>query len=172
MVLCATLPTAMTWPPLLEQEDVRFTDDLFKFPGTVSATTKSMGSSEDLPIWIVHKMNWNSKGKDGNEHYLIHVLCRIGSVLDDDSLMPGQSVENRVLIHIRYGLEDRISHKNTLSKFRWRRWIFTGWVWGVWTRYWLDGWTPLGFGRCITPYLERLRPLSPEGKLPLFLHYF
>lgn len=43
------------------------------------------------------------------EDYLIHVLCRIGSVLDDDGLVPGQSVENCVLIHIRYSLED-ISH--------------------------------------------------------------
>lgn len=69
------------------------------------------------------------------EDYLIHVLCRIGSVLDDDGLVPGQSVENRVLIHIRYSLED-ISHdiekkeKHTLSlslemtQFG----IFTGWV--------------------------------------------
>ena len=53
--------------------------------------------------------------------------------------------------------------------------VFTGcavccWLcWLTLTRYWLAGWTPLAFGRCVTQYLLRLRPLSPEGKLPLFL---
>ena len=91
MVLCATLPTIGP-TPLLEQEDVRLTEALFKLPGTVSATTKSMGSSDDLPICFFLKgvLNFSSKmvgGSDGG--YLIHILCGVGSVFDDDGLMPG-----------------------------------------------------------------------------------
>lgn len=48
MVLCATRPgpAAPSTLPL----HVRFTDDLLPPPGTVSATTKSMGSSDERPI--------------------------------------------------------------------------------------------------------------------------
>ena len=46
--------------------------------------------------------------------YLIHILSEVGSVFDDDGLMPGQRVENGVPIHIRYGLgeEGKTKQKN------------------------------------------------------------
>ena len=47
--------------------------------------------------------------------YLIHILSKVGSVLDDDGLMPGQRVENGVPIHIRYGLGEEGKTKKNIS---------------------------------------------------------
>ena len=66
-----------------------------------------------------------------------------------------------------------LSYCFIFEMLQWRKLVVlfdvTWCVCGVWTRYWLAGWTPLGSGRCVTAYFDRFRPLSPVGKLPLFL---
>lgn len=67
----------------------------------------------------------------GVGEYLIHILCRVGSILDDDSLVPGQRVENGVLIHIRHSLSikyPKINGNSFCFGFNDDKRIFTGWV--------------------------------------------